>query len=51
MSSTSLLSQLVNKAVKLGDRLHLNREQAYAALDTQILPQILKASTENEEEL
>ena len=30
--------------MKLGDRLHLNREQAYSHLETQIIPQILRDS-------
>ena len=51
MSSTSLLQQLVSRTVKLGDRLHLNREQSYDALDTQILPQIQQAGTGDQEEL
>lgn len=37
--------------MRLGDRLHLNREQAYSALDTQILPQIVQASVGDHEDL
>jgi hypothetical protein len=31
---------LINKLSKLGDRLHLNREQAQASLDTDVLPKL-----------
>jgi len=35
--------ELVNKLGKLGDRLHLNREQAQKQLETTVLPKILAA--------
>ena len=40
MADSGLLQELVNKTIKLGDRLHLNREQSFKILDTSILPQI-----------
>ncbi len=41
--STYLLKDLVNKISKLGDRLHLNREQALTNLEAQVIPGILAA--------
>jgi len=38
-----LLKELVNKVQKLGDRLHLNREQAQTALENSLLPAIAGA--------
>lgn len=35
-----MLKELVNKVQKLGDRLHLNREQAQTALENSVLPAI-----------
>ena len=40
------VKELVNKLGKLGDRLHLNREQAYTALETNIIPGLLKNEDE-----
>ena len=44
MADTGLLQELVNKTVKLGDRLHLNRDQSFKSLDQSILPQITSDS-------
>ena len=45
--STYLLKDLVNKITKLGDRLHLNREQALTNLEGQIIPGILAAQAKD----
>lgn len=46
--SAHLLSQFVNKTTKLGDRLHLNREQAQNQLESDLLRQLSSAANENE---
>jgi len=46
MSGAGSLAQLVNKLTKLGDRLHLNREQALSALRNQVTPSICSESAE-----
>ena len=42
------LKELVNKLQKLGDRLHLNREQAQTALQNSIYPAIKRAQQDDE---
>ena len=46
MSTT--IAELVNRMVKLGDRLHLNRENSQTVLHTQVLPTIFTESVENQ---
>jgi len=41
---------LVNKLSKLGDRLHLNREQALTALETSVLPGLVEKCSDEERE-
>lgn len=48
MSTSFEFKELVNKLMKLGDRLHLNREQAYNALQDTILPAVIKNSETDE---
>ena len=46
--SISSVQQLVNKVTKLGDKLHLNREQSQTYLETHVLPEICALGEDND---